>query len=245
MLAVGEHMLGQVDDQTLRMATGFSGGIGLSYREICGALSAGIMIIGALHGRTQAGEDDTRCQKLSARFRDRFAQEIGSVYCHELRAERYGSKNQEPCSALVRRAARIFLETLEGDQEKKSMRIAISAENNQGLASQVSHHFGRCPYFILVDVEGQEIKGVTSVENPYAQNHSPGQVPAFIHGQEAQVMLSGGMGRRAVGFFQQYDIQPVTGAAGTVEQTITRYLNGELSGAEPCAESQAHHHHEH
>jgi C_GCAxxG_C_C family probable redox protein len=226
------------------MTTGFSGGVGVSYRDICGALSAGIMIIGALHGRTQAGEDDTRCQALSTRYRDRFNQEIGSVYCHELRAERYGSKNQEPCSALVRRTARIFLETLELDQETKSMRIAISAENNQGLNSQVSHHFGRCPYFILVDVEDQEIKAVTGVENPHAQNHRPGQVPDFIHSQQATVMISGGMGRRAVDFFQQYDIQPVTGATGTVDQTITSYLSGALTQAEPCAESQ-HHHHEH
>jgi predicted Fe-Mo cluster-binding NifX family protein len=40
------------------------------------------------------------------------------------------------------------------------MRIAISVESNNGLESPVSLHFGRCPYFILVDVEGQEVKAV-------------------------------------------------------------------------------------
>jgi predicted Fe-Mo cluster-binding NifX family protein len=53
------------------------------------------------------------------------------------------------------------------------------------------------------------------------------------------------MGRRAMGFFQQYGIQPVTGASGTVQQTLHRYLNGELSDAQPCAESQRHHRHGH
>jgi predicted Fe-Mo cluster-binding NifX family protein len=52
------------------------------------------------------------------------------------------------------------------------MRIAISSENNLGLESPVSGHFGRCPYFTLVDVEGRELKTVESVENPY-QDKSP------------------------------------------------------------------------
>ena len=34
MLAVGEHVLGYVDDQTLRMTTGFSGGIGGARRDV-------------------------------------------------------------------------------------------------------------------------------------------------------------------------------------------------------------------
>jgi predicted Fe-Mo cluster-binding NifX family protein len=125
------------------------------------------------------------------------------------------------------------------------MRIAISAEANQGLDSPVSQHFGRCPYFILVDLKDQEIEAATGIENPYFSNHTPGQVPAFIHEQKAGVMLTGGMGRRAVNFFQQYDIQPVTGASGTVRQTLQRYLNGDLHGADPCAASEQHHHHGH
>jgi predicted Fe-Mo cluster-binding NifX family protein len=123
------------------------------------------------------------------------------------------------------------------------MRIAISAEDKNGLDSLVSPHFGRCPYFILVDVEGQEIKGVVSTDNPYYGNHSPGQVPAFIHSRGADVMLTGGMGGRAVGFFQQYKIEPVTGASGSIRQALQSYLGGELRGADPCAGNQEHHHH--
>jgi predicted Fe-Mo cluster-binding NifX family protein len=122
------------------------------------------------------------------------------------------------------------------------MRIAISADDNQGLDSPVGQHFGRCPYFILIDVEGQEVKAVTAVDNPYYGNHAPGQVPAFISSQRADVMLAGGMGGRAVEFFRQYGIQPVSGASGTARDALQRYLGGELSGVEACAESQHHHH---
>ncbi len=112
MLAVGEQVLGYVDDQTVRMTTGFSGGSGGSHREMCGALSAGIMVIGALHGRTSPYEDDSLCQELVLRCRDRFARELGSVTCHELRSLGYGSHGVEPCSVLVGRAAGILLDVL-------------------------------------------------------------------------------------------------------------------------------------
>jgi predicted Fe-Mo cluster-binding NifX family protein len=117
------------------------------------------------------------------------------------------------------------------------MRIAISADNNNGLDSVVSPHFGRCPYFVLVDMDEQAVKIVNAVENPYYASHQPGQVPAFINSHGANVMLTGGMGRRAIMFFEQFGIQPVTGAAGNVRQSLERYLGGALQGAAPCRES--------
>jgi len=122
------------------------------------------------------------------------------------------------------------------------MRIAISAETNNALDSVVAEHFGRCPYFALVDLEGTEARAVEVVANPYFDGHQPGQVPAFIYSQKANVMLSGGMGGRAIQFFEQYGIQVATGASGTVRAALERYLGGELTGAAPCKESVEHGH---
>jgi predicted Fe-Mo cluster-binding NifX family protein len=125
------------------------------------------------------------------------------------------------------------------------MRIAVSADNKNGLDSIVSPHFGRCPHFIMVDMEANEVKGVTEVDNPYYGNHQPGQVPAFINSHQVNVMLTGGMGHRAIMFFEQFGVQAVTGAAGSVRQSLERFVGGELLGAAPCHESEAHaHHHE-
>jgi predicted Fe-Mo cluster-binding NifX family protein len=125
------------------------------------------------------------------------------------------------------------------------MRIAVSANGNNGLDSAISPHFGRCPYFALVDVEDGVIAAVQTIANPYYGNHQPGQVPGFIQSQCADVMLSGGMGGRAVAFFQQYGIQPVTGATGTVGQSVAMFLGGQLTGTAPCAESIEHGHGQH
>jgi predicted Fe-Mo cluster-binding NifX family protein len=121
-----------------------------------------------------------------------------------------------------------------------NIRIAISANDNNGIESAVSEHFGRCPYFIIVEVEENAIQSVQAIDNPYYANHTPGQVPEFIHRQGADVMLTGGMGHRAVGFFEQYGINVATGATGAVRQAVQDYLAGKLHGASPCAESQRH-----
>jgi predicted Fe-Mo cluster-binding NifX family protein len=122
------------------------------------------------------------------------------------------------------------------------MRIAISADDNNGLDSVVSPHFGRCPYYVLVDLDDRKVSQVDAVENPYYGHHQPGQVPGFIESQGANVMLAGGMGRRAIGFFEQYGIQAVTGATGSVRYALEQYLGGTLQGAEPCRESVKHAH---
>lgn len=122
------------------------------------------------------------------------------------------------------------------------MKIAISADTDNGLDSIVAHHFGRCPHFILVDVEGSEIKTVRSVANPFVNGHQPGQVPAFIQSHGADVMLSGGMGGRAIQFFAEAGIKAATGASGTVRESLERYFGGGLTAAAPCNESVAHGH---
>ena len=122
------------------------------------------------------------------------------------------------------------------------MRIAISVETKNGLDSAIAQHFGRCPYFAFVDMEGREVKAVEMVDNPFYNGHQPGQVPGFINDNKANVMLSGGMGGRAIQFFQQFGIQAATGATGTVRTALESFLGGELEDAAPCKESVEHGH---
>lgn len=131
------------------------------------------------------------------------------------------------------------------------MRITFSAATDQGLQSPISPHFGRCPFYIFVDLdENNNVVSVQAIANAHAKQHNPGQLPAYIRDQGADVMISGGMGGRAVNFFHEYDISVATGASGTVQESLDNYLNGKLRGDAPCAESVAHghggdHHHDH
>ncbi len=121
-------------------------------------------------------------------------------------------------------------------------KIAIAVLDANGLEAQISPHFGRCPYFVVADIEGGVVRTVQTIANPYYPNHEPGQIPEFIHTLGAQVMLAGGMGGRAVAFFRDYGIEPATGAAGIVGESLALYLAGGLHGAAPCDESIEHGH---
>ena len=125
---------------------------------------------------------------------------------------------------------------------RRTKRVAVSADDSNGLDSVVSPHFGRCPYYILVDLDDREVRQVNVVANPNFGRHAPGTVPTFIRHQGADVMLAGGMGRRAIALFQEYGIQAVTGAAGSVRHALEQYLGGELQKAEPCSTSLGHEH---
>ncbi len=122
------------------------------------------------------------------------------------------------------------------------MRIAVSADDARGLDAAVSPHFGRCPYYVLVDVDEGQISSTRVVANPFYGQHRPGQVPAFIQSQGANVMLTGGMGARAMSFFEQCGIEAVTGATGSVRHALQAYLDGRLQGSAPCGDGVAHGH---
>jgi predicted Fe-Mo cluster-binding NifX family protein len=113
--------------------------------------------------------------------------------------------------------------------------IAVAAEDDRGLESEVSHHFGRCPFYVIAASEDGRIGAVRVVVNPYYGEHSPGRVPLFIKSQDVGVMIAGGMGQRAKEIFDHHGIEVATGARGTVRRTLEDYLGGRLSGYDPCS----------
>ncbi len=69
----------------LKLATGFGGGMGLK-EEVCGAVSGGIMVLGAKYGR---GENADRSPteltyKKTRELMDRFAAKHGTYICRKL-----------------------------------------------------------------------------------------------------------------------------------------------------------------
>ncbi|WP_456453976.1 NifB/NifX family molybdenum-iron cluster-binding protein [Thermococcus sp.] len=104
------------------------------------------------------------------------------------------------------------------------MRIAIPAEDNRGLESSVSGHFGRARYFVFVDVEENEIKGAEVVEVPFDE-HNPGDLPNFIREHGGEVVLAYGMGRRAMAFFNELGIEVVTGAHGRIKDVVEAFIH--------------------
>ena len=85
-------------------------------------------------------------------------------------------------------------------------RIAIPAVGEGGLDGQRSGHFGHCDVFTIVDVEGGEIKNVSTVPN---QSHVQGgcMVPVnLLAGHQVNALIVGGIGMRPLMGFRQAGI---------------------------------------
>jgi predicted Fe-Mo cluster-binding NifX family protein len=113
-------------------------------------------------------------------------------------------------------------------------RIAIAAEGDRGLESDVSAHFGRCPFYVMVELCDGQRGAVEVLANPFFGQHQPGVVPQFLHEHRADVVLAGGMGPRAIAMFRRFGIDVVTGALGNAGKVLDAYLQGELRGIVPC-----------
>jgi predicted Fe-Mo cluster-binding NifX family protein len=126
------------------------------------------------------------------------------------------------------------------------MKIALATDNDRGLEAVLSQHFGRCPYYVVVDIDDKEIREVKALQSPFYGSHGePGEVPAFIKSLGARVIISGGMGPKAIGFFEQFGIQAVTGVSGMVREVINAYMGGQIEGTRPCNDHESSNAHEH
>ena len=124
-VAVAFHEeLGLTERQAARMASAFGGGMG-RMREVCGAVSGMLFVLGSLYGYDAPGDDVrkkelySRVQALAAGFRA----ENGSIICREIlknpptdptpsprTAEYYA---QRPCARMVLTAARLMEQFME------------------------------------------------------------------------------------------------------------------------------------
>jgi Mrp family chromosome partitioning ATPase/predicted Fe-Mo cluster-binding NifX family protein len=121
------------------------------------------------------------------------------------------------------------------DEPTPHKTVAVAAEDDGGLDGHVSAHFGRCPYYVLAEVNGTEVIETRIQANPHFESHRPGILPQYIHGLGADVILAGGMGPKAVDLFHSFGIEVATGALGKVGGALDSYLRGDLQGIVPCA----------
>jgi len=124
------------------------------------------------------------------------------------------------------------------------MRICFTSDQANGLESVMSYHFGHCPYFVLVDVEGNRVLNVESIPNPFADEHNAGDLPSFMHSKGVNVIITGGMGPKAQQYFADYGITPVIGAYGKIKDVLEEYLKSKVEVAKSAKPSVSEQHSE-
>lgn len=117
--------------------------------------------------------------------------------------------------------------------ESQSAKVAVACDDFTGLEGRVSAHFGRCPAYTVALVSDGRIVSHEVATNPHYERHAPGEVPRFLIGLGANVVLAGGMGPRAVQMLNQGGVEVATGMTGTVAEAIQDWLAG-TRGITPC-----------
>lgn len=108
------------------------------------------------------------------------------------------------------------------------MKIAVSA-TGKGLDSQVDVRFGRCPNFVIVEVEDKDIKGSEDMENTATAQMGGAGISAsqLIADKGVKAVITGNMGPRAFTVFEQLGIEIYQGS-GTVKEAVEKFIKGEL-----------------
>jgi predicted Fe-Mo cluster-binding NifX family protein len=124
------------------------------------------------------------------------------------------------------------------------MKIAVVSEDEVNI----SQHFGRAPYYVVLTVEGDRI--VDSETRPKGGHHTfaaqghPRLAPGERHGYDAgsqakhrnmaeiiadcDVLIAGGMGQGAYESFEGYGIRPIITDVGDIREAVLRYTKGNL-----------------
>ena len=114
-------LTGFSEEQALRMASAFGGGIG-RLRETCGAVSGGVLVIGCLYGYSQLPGDEAKAEvyRKTQQFVRAFKAATGSMWCHELLGletwpedPRPSARTQQyyaarPCGTIIETGGRVL-----------------------------------------------------------------------------------------------------------------------------------------
>lgn len=106
------------------------------------------------------------------------------------------------------------------------MKICLPTMGKGGLNEQVFNHFGSATCFTIYDTKTKELE---VIENDN-QHHTHGtcQPLSAIAGYDVDVVLTSGMGRRAVELMNQGGVKVYLLEGETVEEAVQKFTAGEL-----------------
>ena len=106
------------------------------------------------------------------------------------------------------------------------MRLLIPVDDESGLNAQICSHFGRTPYFVVIDLDekGQLLKqsSVSSSGEHFCQGLG------FLLNLKPDIMIAHGMGQGVIQNFEKARIAIFRTSANIVKEAIQQYIEGNL-----------------
>ena len=123
-----------------------------------------------------------------------------------------------------------------------SEKIVIPVEDKTGLKSKVAQHFGRAPYFVVIELdENGEVSNIKTQPNTGEHMGGVGHPHENILNLKPNVVIAFGMGPGGLQSFTKARIRVLKAEGDTVEKNITSFREGTLEELTAGCE-HAHHH---
>ncbi|WP_088186782.1 C-GCAxxG-C-C family (seleno)protein [Desulfosporosinus sp. FKA] len=108
--AFNELLNNPLSSESLKMATGFGGGLGYA-GCMCGALTSSVMVLGLYQGRITHQQDREPLYNLAHEFHDRFSDQFGGTCCRVLNPHDFDSpEHLKHCLKLTGGTAKLLME---------------------------------------------------------------------------------------------------------------------------------------
>lgn len=121
------------------------------------------------------------------------------------------------------------------------VKIVIPVADQNG--ENVSAHFGRAPYFAWFEVNSGTIVDRGVAPNDSSHFGGQGLPPDRMMALGADVVISAGMGMKAIQMFQNSTVAVLQAVNESTEQSIADYLDGKLEElTEGCLHAEEHDH---
>ena len=108
------------------------------------------------------------------------------------------------------------------------MKIAISS-TDKNIEGNVSDVFGRCPYFIIAEIENRKIEKTEAIKNKSTEQMSGAGISAaqLMAEENVNAVITGNVGPRALDVLKQFNIGIYYGD-GTIEKVLREFIDGKL-----------------
>lgn len=106
------------------------------------------------------------------------------------------------------------------------MKICVTAiEDN--LDADVDPRFGRCKYFLIIDVETMEVHSISN-DNLMASGGAGIQAAQLVAKTGVNTVITGNIGPNAFQTLSAAGVKVITGGSGNINDVITKFKNGEI-----------------
>jgi len=119
------------------------------------------------------------------------------------------------------------------------VRVVIPVMDEKGV--RLSSHFGRAPYFAWFEIEEGRVVERGVIPNDSEHFGGVGKPPERIARLSPDVVITPGMGMRAIGMFQEMGVAVLQGGGEGAEENINLFVRGELTElTEGCLHAREH-----